>query len=107
LPKCKTSFAFWLHRAKPGRGGEPGVQIDLLIDRADDIINLCEMKFSDGEFVITKAVAKNLREKRSVFQRISKTRKTIVLTLVTAGGVKDNTAAEQLVDFEVRLADLF
>ena len=107
IAQVETSFASWLHRAKPGRGGEPGVQIDLLIDRADDIINLCEMKFSDGEFVITKAVAKNLREKRSVFQRISKTRKTIVLTLVTAGGVKDNAAAEQLVDFEVRLADLF
>ncbi|MBQ7565323.1 MAG: AAA family ATPase [Lachnospiraceae bacterium] len=68
----------------------PGVQIDLLIDRKDDIINLCEMKYSDGEYAIDAAYEKELLYKQSVFSEESKTRKALHITMVTSGGLKRN-----------------
>lgn len=67
-----------------------GVQIDLLLDRNDKIINLCEIKFHNKEFTITKSYAKQLRNKRGTFQDISKTKKLIFLTMITTFGLKEN-----------------
>ena len=72
------------------KNSEPGAQIDLVIDRRDHIINLCEMKYSDNEFIITKEYDKILRNKRSVFREETRTRKTIHTTLITTYGVKHN-----------------
>ena len=55
----ETTQGCWLHR--PTEQVEEGTQIDLLIDRRDDVINLCEVKFADGEFVIDKQYAQHLR----------------------------------------------
>ena len=66
------------------------MQIDLLIDRKDDIINLCEMKYSDGEYAIDAAYEKELLYKQSVFSEESKTRKALHITMVTSGGLKRN-----------------
>ncbi|MCR9286851.1 MAG: ATP-binding protein [Bacteroidetes bacterium] len=67
-----------------------GVQIDLLLDRNDKIINLCEIKFHNKEFTITKSYAKQLRNKRGTFQDISKTKKLVFLTMITTFGLKEN-----------------
>ena len=64
-----------------------GAQIDLVIDRADGVINLCEMKFSDGPFEITKSYEQQLLHKREVFARETQTRKALHLTLVTPHGL--------------------
>ncbi|HVX00795.1 MAG TPA: ATP-binding protein, partial [Candidatus Babeliaceae bacterium] len=61
-----TSASGWVYRPPKGNR-EKGVQIDLLIDRADSCINLCEIKYSNQEFVITKAIDQNLREKKNIF----------------------------------------
>ena len=84
-----------------------GAQIDLLIDRADGCINVCEMKFSEGEFVIDKAYAAELNRKLSTFREMTSTRKTLFLTLVTAGGLKDNQYRRELVTHTVPLEKLF
>jgi AAA+ ATPase superfamily predicted ATPase len=85
---------------------ENPAQIDLLIERNDNVINLCEMKFSKNEFVIDKEYDKALRNKRSAFQTASKTRKTIHITMVTTYGVKRNIYSGSI-QSEVMLNDLF
>ncbi len=85
---------------------ENGAQIDLLIDRNDNIINLCEMKYANKEFVITKSQDANLRNKRAAFIEESKTRKTVHITLVTTYGVKHNEYWNNI-QSEITLDDLF
>jgi AAA+ ATPase superfamily predicted ATPase len=83
-----------------------GAQIDLLIDRNDNIINLCEMKYANKEFVIAKNQDANLRNKRAAFIEESHTRKTVHLTLVTTYGVKHNEYWNNI-QSEIVLDDLF
>ena len=81
-------------------------QIDLVIERSDRIINLCEMKFSNDLFVIDKQYEEHLRERKTQFVIETKTRKTAVITMVTTYGVARNKHAG-LVASEVVLDDLF
>jgi AAA+ ATPase superfamily predicted ATPase len=81
-------------------------QIDLLIDRNDGVINICECKFSNDEFVIDKAVSEDLRNKISTFRRETKTRKACHLTMITTFGVKQNKYSG-MVQSQVTLEDLF
>ena len=82
-------------------------QIDLLIDRRDQVINVCEAKFSLGVFEIDKDYADKLREKVHVFKTASKTRKAVFLTIISTHGVEKNKHAAALVQNEVMLDDLF
>jgi len=83
-----------------------GCQIDLLIDRKDGVINLCEMKFSNSPFIISKTYEANLRNKLAAFQYVSKTRKALHLTFITTFGVVHNKRYG-IVQKEVTLDDLF
>lgn len=69
---------------------DPAVQIDLVIDRADRVINLCEMKFSINDFEVTKKYEAELRNKVATFIEETKCRKSIYPTLVTTYGLKRN-----------------
>jgi uncharacterized protein len=82
------------------------IQIDLLIDRRDGVINLCEMKFSISEFVIDKSYDKILRDKLSVFQSESQTNKAVHLTFITTYGIKLN-AYSGMVQQSLSLSDIF
>lgn len=93
----RTEASTWLHR---------DAQIDLLIDRADGVISLCEMKFTDGPFTITKKYADELRGKLAAFRDRTGTRKAIHVVFVTSHGVKPNAHAAELVDREVRMEEL-
>lgn len=84
----------------------PGAQIDLLIDRKDETINLCEMKFASAEYEISKAYEENLANKIEVFQAETQTRKSVLLTLITTYGVKQNSHSG-IVQKQVVLDDLF
>ena len=84
----------------------PGAQIDLLIERNDQIINLCEVKFSNAEFRIDKKYEENLRNKRDAFIRETKTRKAVHLTMITTYGVKQNEYSD-MIQSEVKMEDLF
>ena len=72
------------------QASEPGAQIDLLIDRKDQVINLCEMKFSTTPFAITKSYAANLNNKIQVFNEKTKNKKAVHLTIITTFGLKQN-----------------
>ena len=82
-------------------------QIDLVLDRADNCINLCEMKFSASEFTITKAYAETLRRKLHLFQQSTKTRKNLFLTFVTTFGCKRNPYFSELAASELTMDCLF
>lgn len=83
-----------------------GAQINMIIDRADRVINLCEIKFSKGEITIDKSTAQNLRNKVFAIEKIYP-KKNIFLTMITTFGVKDNEYYKELVQNEVTLNQLF
>lgn len=85
---------------------EKGVQIDLLIDRNDKVINLCEMKFSESEYAVSAKEEENLRRRRSTFAEVTKTRKAVHITLVTTYGLKRTTHAG-IIQQTVTMDDLF
>jgi uncharacterized protein len=84
-----------------------GTQIDLLFDRADGIINICEIKHYNKLFTIDKTYAQRLRYKLDAFKEQTKTNKQLFLTMITLHGVTWNAYADELVSREVTLADLF
>ena len=85
---------------------EQNTQIDLVIERADHNINLCEMKFSTGMYAIDKEYERKLRERMSIFQAETKTRCSTRLTMVSTYGVLQNKYSGIIGD-EVVLDDLF
>lgn len=93
----------WRHS---GTKSASGAQIDLLIDRADRTINICEMKFYTGEFTIDKAYATELDRKLQVFREQTKTKKSLFLTFITTYGVKKNEHSDRLVHNNLTM-DLF
>ncbi|WP_036601614.1 AAA family ATPase [Olivibacter sitiensis] len=99
-----TEVSPWRYRAKEE---EQGVQVDLLFDRQDKCINLCEIKFYNGAFAIDKAYADKLKQKLRIFREKTKTRKTVFLTLITTHGLKQNTYSLELVQKELTMKALF
>jgi len=85
---------------------DPGAQIDLVIERGDQVINLCEMKYASSEYTIDKAYDQNLRNKRAAFLAETRTRKAAQTTMITTYGLRKN-AYQANIPFEVRLDDLF
>lgn len=86
---------------------DTGVQIDLLLDRKDFVINLCEMKYSESEFSIDKGYAEDLVNKREVFTSQTKTKKSVYLTFVTTFGIKNNEYAKRLIQNSITMDTLF
>jgi AAA+ ATPase superfamily predicted ATPase len=82
-------------------------QIDMLIDRSDRTINICELKFSEKEFVINKNYAANILNKKQEFIRHMTDRKNIVLTLITTFGVHPNEHSAQVMDNQITMNCLF
>jgi len=78
----------------------------MLIDRADNAINICEAKFYNTEFILTAAEAKKIRERRALFQASTKTKKQIITTLVTTYGMMQSKHAAS-VDVVLTMDDLF
>ena len=97
-----TTTSSWVSRDK-----ERGAQVDLLIDRGDRVINLCEMKFSIHPFTITKEYAGQLAEKIRVFTEQTKTRKAIYLTMITTFGLSSSIYASSMVQNSLEMDVLF
>ncbi len=76
--------------AKRGDDTEKGAQIDIVIDRNDRVISLCEIKFYSHEYELKKSDDEDLKRKVSVFREETKTNKTIQVVLITTYGVRKN-----------------
>ena len=83
-----------------------GAQVDLLIDRKDDIINLCEMKYADDDYAFNAEEEEKLRNRRTAFRLDTKTKKAVHNTLVTTYGLKKNSHSD-IVKSVVTMDDLF
>ncbi|MBO4741358.1 MAG: ATP-binding protein [Bacteroidales bacterium] len=85
---------------------ERGAQVDLVIDRSDKVINLCEMKYTTGRFELTRSYAEWMSERKELFRNETNSKKTLHLTLITPYGIVPgkNTSALQNV---VTIEDLF
>ena len=81
-------------------------QVDLLIDRNDGIVNLCEMKYHDGLYTIEREVDEAVRNKKSEFKEETGTHKAVHVVFVTPYGVKPNAYSKNVQAF-VQLDDLF
>jgi hypothetical protein len=85
---------------------DPGAQIDLVMDRADSVINLCEVKYASGTYGIDKVESQRLREKRDSFMTETGTSKLAHTTMITTFGLKKNSYAGEIL-FQLTLDDLF
>ncbi len=82
-------------------------QIDLVLQRADRCINICEMKFAGTPYELTAKYAKQLQHKVMAYKAATLTRSTIFTTLVTTFGVKQNEHSVNHIDNTVLLKELF
>lgn len=99
-----TEMSSWRSHADNQWGKK--AQIDLIIEREDRYIYLCEIKFSESPYVIDKAYEEHLRQVMALFKEETKTRKTLLITFVTTYGVKANIHSG-IVQNEVCLDQLF
>ena len=90
----------------PSAKEQEGFQIDLLIDRKDDSINLCEIKFHATPFTIDKLYYQRLLQKRQRFIEFTGTKKQVFLTFISNHGIVKNAYALEIVDAEVLLKDI-
>ena len=89
----KTSVCSWFHRADEVYA--KGAQIDLLIDRADQVVTVCEMKYASGQYLLTKAESERIDNKIQAFKAVSGTAKSVYLALVTTKGLVNNEYARK------------
>ncbi len=103
-----TNEYAWRHVPK-NQSAEPkseGVQIDLLLDRSDGIIDLCEIKYSSDKYSITEAYHEKLNRRKAVFAEVTKTRKALHTVLITTYGLANNAYVGDIQN-EIQLDDLF
>ena len=103
-----TNAYAWSSKACTDQDGRtlPGGQIDLILDRNDGIMNLCEMKYAQGEYEISAELEEQLRNRADLLRTREKTRKDLRNTFITLYGVKQGLHSG-IVDDEITLDDLF
>jgi uncharacterized protein len=87
--------------------GKMVAQIDMLIDRADNALNLCELKFSNTMYALTKAEAETIRKKIFHLQKLLKKNQSIFPTMITTFGCEKNTHFSGLITHQLDLNTLF
>ncbi len=82
------------------------VQIDLIIDRKDGVINLCEMKYTNDEYMLDYDEQNRLQKRMTIFQKESGSKKAIHITLISANGFK-RSKYSSIVQNEITGDELF
>lgn len=96
----------WYAWSAPANETYPGMQVDMVIDRADGVVNLCEAKFSANPFAISPDYMDELRLRQARYQSEVDPKKAVHLTMITANGVVQNPQKFEVNSF-VALDDLF
>ena len=97
----------WSYKPPRADKSKRGAQIDLVFDRGDNTVTLCEIKYYAKEFTVSKDYSTNLKNKIEVFERVSRTKKDIKLVMITLNGFKANTWSEDLVTQDITAEDIF
>ncbi len=101
IQRIRTEYYSW--RSKESM---PAAQVDLIIERADQIISLCEIKYSKGIYSLDAKEEERLRNRMTDFADETKVKEAIQLVLITTYGLKDNAHSTEVND-RVALDDLF
>lgn len=103
----QTRVCSWRSKSSgSGADSHEGTQIDLLIDRKDETVNIREIKYYKEQFEISKDYEERLQNKLNRFAKETKTNKLLLLTMITANGIKHNSHSN-IVQKEIVLEDLF
>jgi AAA+ ATPase superfamily predicted ATPase len=102
-----SSATTWRYFPKKGIIGDEGAQIDLLFDRPDGVVSLCEIKYCKEPFVIDKQVAQELFRKVKIYEKVTKTNKQIFVSMITACRLKKNLYESEAIASEAGVKDLF
>lgn len=86
---------------------QAGAQIDLLFDRLDGTITLCEIKCSEHQFAIDKSCHQELLRKMEIFKKQTRTKKQLFFSMITTMGLKKTMYSEEIISTEATLEDLF
>lgn len=105
LGAISTETSTW-HANPNEKEGIPGAQIDMIIERADRIVHLCEIKFSVDKYNLSKDYENKLRERMGIFRLLTKNKKSLVNSFITTYGVA-NSKGHSIVHSEVTMDDLF
>lgn len=73
-----------------GTSAQEGIQIDLLIERADRVINICEIKICNDEYAVTAAYARKILTREEYASNYFKNRRSVSSVLITTYGLKRN-----------------
>ena len=103
--KISTQFYSWRSKTDVA-SHERGAQIDIIIDRADDMINVCEVKYSKSQYELTKSEFDKLQNRINRFRGETKTKKGVILTMITTEDLLPNKYANDI-DSQLTLNDLF
>ena len=103
----KTVAEIYSWRYFPKSTAERGAQIDLVINRDDDVITLCEIKYTDKPFIMDKAYVQQLQRKVDAFRMQTKTEKLLFVALITPNRVKENIYLQSSLCAVVTLKDFF
>jgi uncharacterized protein len=104
LHVINTSFSSFYHKATEVI---PGLQVDMVLDRADNAINLFEIKFYNEPLIIDKKLANQLREKVTIFKAASNTRKQVSISMISVFGTIENTYSKTILAHNLKALDLF
>ncbi|MDF1761100.1 MAG: ATP-binding protein [Coxiellaceae bacterium] len=96
----------WRHTALKG-DNQSGAQIDLLFDRPDGCITVCEIKYTEKPFCIDKAYANVLQNKIDCFVNVTKIDKQVFIAMISARGIKSTMYSEELISAVIDLGDFF
>lgn len=84
-----------------------GAQVDLIFDRPDGIINLCEIKYCNAPFVLDKKYASHIINREKIYCKVNKIVKQIFHSMIVSSGLKKNIYSEELISSVATLSDLF
>ena len=101
MDRILTEYYSWRSQS-----ADANAQIDLIIDRADGFLNLCEVKYSRTDYALTKAEAERIEHRVNVFRAKSSTTKNILVTLITVRPAKTNAHTDDTINSFVSLQDL-
>ena len=93
--------------AVKAKENKQGIQIDMIIDRADNCVNIIEAKFYNTEYEVSEAYARQLLHKVTIFQEQTRMKKNVFVTLLTVFGAKKNKYFLTAVTNQLLIDDLF
>jgi hypothetical protein len=101
IASVSTEFYTWKSKRT-----EDGAQVDIIIDRADNTINICEVKYSEDLYSLDKEEFLKIQNRINAFKEVTGTRSSLIPTMITTFGMKDGMYSDQIIA-KVTMDDLF